>query len=99
VPQRPTLPVGHLRCSIDHPGPLAADPHTPDTTELLVEALSLQRRAADLKRRHERVIESVGSFPNVVNERRERELAAGRVELEARISELEQQLQHHGLAL
>ena len=43
--------------------------------------MRLKRRALELKR-HERVIEAAAWFPNVVNERQERELAAKRAAVE-----------------
>jgi hypothetical protein len=77
--------------------PMAAQEPKADVNEPLMEVLALKRRAADLKRRHERIVESVASFPNTVNERRERDLAAGRADVEARIAALEQQLTAQGL--
>ncbi len=74
----------------------AAEPK-PDLHECLIEVLALKRRAAELKRHHERIVESVASFPNSVNTRRAQELAAGRADLEARIAALQQQLTAHGL--
>jgi hypothetical protein len=76
---------------------MAAQEPTADLNEPLMKVLALKRRAAELQRRHERLVESVASFPNSVNKRRERELAAGRVELDARIAALEQQLAARGL--
>ncbi len=60
--------------------------------ELLREAVHLERRAGELKRRHERKIEAAAWFPNVVNKRQERELAAKRAAVDARRAELEEQL-------
>ncbi len=59
---------------------------------LRVEVIGLHRRAAELRRRHELLIERVASFPNVVSESKERELAASRADVEARIVDLEVRL-------
>ena len=77
--------------------PMSARETKADVNEPLMEVLALKRRAAELKRQHERIVESVASFPNSVNTRRAQELAAGRADVEARIAALEQQLTAHGL--
>ncbi len=77
--------------------PMTARESKPDMNEPLMEVLALKRRAAELKRQHERIVESVASFPNSVNERRERDLADGRADVEARIAALERQLTAKGI--
>ena len=77
--------------------PMAAQEPKIDLNEPLMEVLALKRRAAELKRHHERIVESVASFPNPVNTRRAEELAAGRADVDARIAALEQQLASQGL--
>jgi hypothetical protein len=76
---------------------MAAQESTPDLNQDLMEVMALKRRAAELKGRHERLVESVASFPNSVTERRERELATHRGTVEDRIAALEQHLAAHGL--
>ena len=71
---------------------MADESATRNMDEILLEVVYLERRARELKRRHERVIEAAAWFPNVVNRRQERELAAKRAAVHARTAELEEQL-------
>ncbi len=73
---------------------MADESATRNMDEILLEVVYLERRARELKRRHERVIEAAAWFPNVVNGRQERELAAKRAAVDIRVAELEQTLRH-----
>jgi hypothetical protein len=66
---------------------VAAAPDLPDLDLLALEYVQLERHAADLQRRHERVIERLSAFPSLFTAQEERTLAA---ELDAAIARMRQ---------
>jgi hypothetical protein len=66
---------------------VAAAPDLPDLDLLALEYVQLERRAADLQQRHERVIERLSAFPSLFTAQEERTLAA---ELDAAIARMRQ---------
>lgn len=88
------VPLGPIHKRDEHDVAMADESATRNLDEILLEVMRLERRALELKRRHERVIEAAAWFPNVVNERQERELAAKRAAVDVRAAELEETLRH-----
>ena len=66
---------------------MAAAADLPDLDQLALEYVQLERRAADLQRRHERVIERLSAFPSLFTANEERTIAA---ELDALIARMRQ---------
>jgi hypothetical protein len=71
---------------------MAAAPELPDLDELALEYVQLEHRAADLTRRHERVIERLAAFPSVFTATEERTIAAELDALIARMRQIDAQL-------
>jgi hypothetical protein len=71
---------------------VAAAPELPDLDLLALEYVQLERRAADVQRRHERVIERLAAFPSLFTAQEERTLAAELDALIARMRQIDAQL-------
>jgi hypothetical protein len=71
---------------------MAAAPNLPDLDELALEYVKLERRAGELQRRHERVIERLAAFPSVFTATEERTIAAELDAMIARMRQIEAQL-------